>query len=238
MPTPRATLDLLLLGTLIVVGALAVRGWTRPPVQEAVRPTLPAPSAPAPAPVEHAVALLGHIDLKADGVGEPWTIDNGRLISPSAKAARIQLACTPPEEYDVRATVTRLQGGDALILGVLFQGRQLQIVLDGNEGKSSWMEVRDGGHGISRFGVTFFDGGVFVNDRKADLLVTVRSTRVTVTVDGFHVLDWVGPRDRLYVADGWDMPRRDLPFLGAWQSVFAIDSPRIVPIGGTVAFQR
>jgi hypothetical protein len=188
--------------------------------------------------MDGAVPLLEKIDPKADAIGNAWTVEKGRLVTPAIKWARLQIPCIPTEEYDFYATVTRLQMDDAFILGIVYQGRPCQIVLDANGGKRSWMEVRGGGHGVTDYGVTYFEGQVLIKNKPAELRVSVRKVRLTVAIDGFHVLDWVGPKDRLFIADNWDIPEKRVPFIGAWETVFVVDHLRIVPIEGSVTFLR
>jgi hypothetical protein len=185
----RNHLDVLLFGSLLLLGAYVVRGWLHESNDSSVRsasaaagekgPEKPPPPlllAPVPAPVleKDAVPLMDRIDPAKDKIAGDWTIQEGRLMSPAAKWARLQLPCIPPDEYDFDGVVTRADKNDALMLGLVFQGRQCQIVLDGNGGKCSWMEVKGGSHGITPFGVTFFDGNVFAKGRPAQLHVSVR----------------------------------------------------------------
>jgi len=246
----RKHLDVLLFGSLLLLGGYVVRGWLREgdgsahaaPASGERTPTKPPPlllpPVPTPAPDRDAILLLDRVDPAKDAIAGEWTLKDGRLLSPSFKWARFQFPCIPPDEYDFDGVVTRADKNDALVLGPVFQGRQCQVVLDGNGGRASWIEVKGGGHGITPNGVTFFDGGVFARNRPAQLHVSVRKSRLTVTVDSFRILDYMGPSDFLFIAEHWEAPDPRTLYLGAWETVFAFDHLRITPVQGTVAFTR
>jgi hypothetical protein len=59
-----------------------------------------------------------------------------------------------------------------------------------------------------------------------------------VTVDNFRILDYVGPRDSLFVAEHWEAPDGRTLYLGAWETVFALEHLRITPLQGSVGFTR
>jgi hypothetical protein len=248
----RKHLDVLLFGSLLLLGAYVVRGWlhesddssahgSTPGVEKpAPKPPPPLALAPVPAPAldRDAVPVLDRVDPAKDKIAGEWTLKEGRLISPAVKWARFQLPCIPPEEYDFNGVITRADKDDALILGLVYQGRQCQVVLDGNGGRASWMEVKGGGHGVTPFGVTFFDGNVFAKGRPARLQVSVRKSRLTVTVDSFRIIDYIGSRDPLFIAEHWEAPDTRTLYLGAWETIFAVDHLSITPVQGSVAFTR
>jgi hypothetical protein len=248
----RKHLDVILFGSLLLLGAFVVRGWMhesadasahgtspsepkRPPKPE---PPLLPPPVPAPPLGKDAVLLMDRVDPGKDKIAGDWTLKEARLVSPAVKWARLQLPCIPPEEYDFAGVVTRVEKDDALILGLVFQGRQCQVVLDGNGGRATWMEVKGGGHGITPLGVTFFDGRVFMKGRPAQLHVSVRKSRLTVTVDSFRILDYTGPPDPLFIAEHWEAPDSRTLYLGAWETVFTFEHLQIIPVQGSVAFTR
>ena len=247
MSLNRRHLDVGLFCLLLLMGILVVRGWMResealpsptPRADAKAVAALPPLKVFASAPAGPAVDLLGKIDPVADRVAGTWTLAGGVLRSSVDKWARLRLPCLVPEDYELRLRVTRLDKTDALILGAVCDGARAQIVLDGNGGRGSWMEVKGGTHGIGVNGVTYFDGPVFANGRPAEVVVSVRKGRLDVRVDGFQVLAWLGSKDKLYVAEGWDMPQDRSLFLGAWQSIFAIDLIEIASPSGQIELLR
>ena len=247
MNLSRRQLDVILFGVLFLLAAYIVRGW----IQESEGPPPPPPSekappkpalqvAPVPVPVsaKDSLTLLNRVDLVKDRISGDWTLKDGRLVSPLEKWARLQLPCVPPEEYDLEAVVTRVEADDCLMLGLVYQGQQCQVVLDGGGGKNSWMEVRGGGHGVTPFGITFFQGQVFAQNRPARLQVAVRKARLSVTVDTFRILDYVGDKGPLYIAEHWEAPDLRTLYIGAYETVFTMDNLRLTPVQGTAAFLR
>lgn len=253
MRLSRFHFDVAFLGGLLLLGAVVVRGWlaedarpdapgrgtsadgaSRPP-QPAARPRLARAAAAAR---EEAVDLLAEIDPKRDAVAGEWALRDGALVIPAGAWSRLQIPCVPPEEYDLDLEVARIDRKDALVLGIVFQGRQGQLALDANGGQRSWMEVKDGAHGITENGVTFFEGPVFAQKRPARLDVRVRRDRMDVLVDEYHVLAWRGPRERLLVRPNWEVPETDTLFVGAWQASYAITRLKILPRGGKVVLLK
>lgn len=240
-------LDVGLLGLLLLLGALVVRGWMResealpsaPPRPDAKPVAALPPLKPvASAPAGSAVDLLKKIDPVADRVAGAWTLQDGALRSPADKWARLRLPCLAPEEYDLRLKATRRGGKDALILGAVWEGVHAHFVLDGNGGRGSWLEVKGGTHGISANGVTYFQGPVFENGRPAELLLSVRKGRLELRIDGFQVLVWRGAKENLYVAEGWEMPKDRAFYLGAWESVFTIEQLEVAAAAGPIQLLR
>jgi hypothetical protein len=245
MALTRRHLDVGLFGLLLLLGAMVVRGWVRegaevPPSAAAARANASfVPLAnPLAAPARTGVDLLARIDIDRDRVVGAWTRNDRGLRSPADKGARLQLPCLPPEEYDLRLSVTRLDHTDCLALGLVVDGTRAQVVLDGDGGRGSWIEVKDGAHGISANGITYFAGPVFANDRPAEVAVFVRKGRFEVRVDGYQILVWHGPPSRLFIGENWDTPDARRPFVGAWDSVFTISRIEIASVTGAVDFLR
>ncbi|MGH9365876.1 MAG: hypothetical protein ACRD1B_11535, partial [Thermoanaerobaculia bacterium] len=153
------------------------------------------------------VNLLKLLDPAKDGVAGNWKLDGDLLITPDIQHARIQVPCIPPDEYNLRAVVTRRSPKDAFVLGLVFDGQPCMVVIDGTGAGASWMEVKDGKKGISESGITYFDGNSLKRDRQAEIVYSVRKDRLTVTVDTYTILDWRGDKERLFIGKGWEMPR-------------------------------
>lgn len=248
MALQRWHLDIAFFGLILLLGALVVRGWMREGA-EIVPPGALRSDAKSvsglrslevltSAPSGSSVDLLAKIDPSHDSVAGDWSIEKTGLRSPPEKWARLQFPCRAPAEYDLRLVVTRLDKTDALILGAIVDGRQCQIVLDGNGGRGSWIEVKEGAHGITPNGVTYFEGPVFANGRPSEVLVAARKNRLEVRIDGFQVLVWRGPQGKLFIGENWDVPDARALFIGAWQSVFSIGSIELASVTGEIDLLR
>jgi hypothetical protein len=208
------------------------------PERVPVRPNNP-PTLPEPKGTQSGrVSLLELLALDKDVVSGEWRLSEGRLVSPAAKYARIQFPCVPPEEYDLELHATRVSHTDSLVLGVVFLGKQCQVVLDGNNGASSWLWVKDGSKGVNDNGVTYFQGPVLRPNRSNQIAVSVRKGRLTVTVDGFVILDWRGGSEKLSLMEHWGVRDQRTIFLGSWQSSFGIERVVLTPLQGKVSLLR
>jgi len=185
-----------------------------------------------------AVNLLKLIDPAKDSVEGRWKIEREMLITPEIQRARIQVPCVPPEEYDIRAIVTRRTPKDAFVVGLVFDGKPCMVVVDGNGAGASWMEVKDGKKGISENGITYFDGASLSRDRQAEIVYSVRKDRLTVTVDTYTILDWRGDKERLSIGKGWEVPRSDALFIGSYETVFHVEDLTLTPVTGSCTLLR
>lgn len=244
----RQIWDVGLFSALLLLSAMVIRGWrseggatddrsggnkssnspgSRPPTRS-----------PARAPSGSAVDLLKLLDPTKDSVEGDWKRDGDILITPDIQRARIQVPCVPPEEYDIRALVTRKGPKDAFVLGLVVDGKPCMVVIDGNGAGASWMEVKDGKKGVSENGITFFDGNSLKRDRQAEIIYSVRKDRLTVTVDSYTILDWRGDKERLFIGKGWETPRSDALFVGSYETVFHVEEMTLTPISGSCRLLR
>jgi len=243
----RQIWDVGLFGALLLLSALVVRGWLsesrqpdeRPGGKSSGPPRLrPASLQPPQKSSGPAVDLVKLLDLEKDSVEGNWKRDGAILITPEIQRARIQLPIVPPEEYDIRALVTRKSPKDAFVVGLVFDGKPCMVVIDGNGAGASWMEVKDGKKGVSENGITYFDGNSLKRDRQVEILYVVRKDRLTVTVDTYTILDWRGDKERLFIGKGWEVPRTDALFIGSYETVFHVEEMTLTPVSGSCTLLR
>lgn len=184
-----------------------------------------------PAPAARDVDLLEHVRTSRDAVHGAWGFQADSLVSPSVQWGRLALPVVPPEEYDLRITATRRQGTDSLNVGFVYRGRQGMIMVDGNGGETSWIDL-----------VTPYDlpsnetsvVGKFLKwNRPAKLVVSVRKDGVALSVDGSKIIDWKGDPAELKLIPGYRVPERRGLFIGCWETILVIDEIVLVPVTGT-----
>jgi len=187
------------------------------------------PDRPGVGPRE--VDLLGHIRTTRDAVQGAWGFKGDSLVSPSVQWGRLALPCVPPEEYDLRITATRRQGTDSLNLGFVYRGRQGMMMVDGNGGETSWIDL------VTPYDLPSNESSVvgkFLKwNRPAKLLLSVRKDSVALSVDGAKVIDWKGDAAELKLIPGYRVPERRGLFIGCWETILVIDELVLVPVTGT-----
>ncbi len=202
------------------------------PVPESI--LRPAPSKDPPAlVVGQPVDVLQRIDPDRHAIQGRWWFDGSSLICCRGEASLVELPCPLPEEYEVRMTVERLDGRDALGLTMTAAGRTFTVVLNGvSRGTPiSGVELIDG----NRFDrtETLQTGWGFVNQQSHEIHCMVRESRLVVHADSETVIDWDADYRRCGIFGQW-FAERVVPFnLGTWNSRFRISKLQLIPLGAS-----
>jgi hypothetical protein len=151
------------------------------------------------------VDLLRLIDPTRDGVRKQWWFQNGVLYCTRGSPC-IQVPYTPPAEYEITLVVKRLQGKDTLGLGLIAQGRQFGVVLDGWGGRHSGVERIDGARVPKN--ETVRQGRVLTNGQPSTITISVQQSQLTVKRDGEMIVDWAADYGRVSPESGWLVPYR------------------------------
>lgn len=155
--------------------------------------------------------LLKRIDAVQDvGAGDmAWEKADGVLSSPVGSAQVLQLPCEPPEDYGLTLVLEREEGTRCFDVGLVVGGRQVGVILDGDEGDRSYFESVDDP------AAPVHEGTVLATGRRVKIVCAVRGNAVTVTADGKPVLQWKGDPSRLSVPPAWRPPNPRALFIGA-----------------------
>lgn len=143
-----------------------------------------------------AINLIRMIDVKQDPFGD-WVIDGGALLSPADNFARVLIPYLPPEEFDLTAVVERTQGTDAIVFG-LSRGATLYAVwVEGfsNKGGRSGLENVDGV--LFETNPASVKGVILASGKASTVVISVRKTSITATVDGKAFVNFQGPLSRV-----------------------------------------
>jgi len=179
------------------------------------------------------INLLPMIDVKIDAVGGAWTLENGVLASGTEEWARIQMPYTPPEEYDLTLVVERREGMDSLGIG-LGQGKTVfSVWVDGfpAKGGMTGLDKLDGM--LIENNPASVKGKFLTNNKPSTIVVAVRKSGVTVTIDGKSVLTWQGNYSRLGMSPVWQQRDPKAPLLvGAFGSRYYFTKIYLTPVTG------
>jgi hypothetical protein len=179
-----------------------------------------------------ALDLLALIDPKQDAVSGEFKSDRLVLTIPSAgNSPRIQIPYAPPPEYDLSFVAERKEGTNSLNIGLVFGAAQCMLIIDGTEaGDTSGLEMIDG----KNFAVneTTSKGRLLPVDKPKSVVCAIRKDGVTVTVDGKKAVTWKGEAKRLSVFSSWQVPNKDILFLGSSGVRFQISRMILTPISG------
>ncbi len=184
--------------------------------------------------IEKEIDALAKLELKENDLERGWKLEEGKLLTPKAYGARIELPLAVPAEYQLTAVVEPLDAPNGLILGQLLEGRRCLVLLNYTPGEGrnraslSAIENIDGenvGNG------TTYTGPLFRPGRLSQVVVTARRQGITVTVDGRAVIDWQGEPSRLSLSDYWHTPHADRIFLGAYDCRYRFHRVSLLPLG-------
>jgi hypothetical protein len=179
------------------------------------------------------IDLLALVDLGKDRVRGEWAREEGALVATTSEAAsRVQIPYLPPEEYDLTVVAERIEGSDALVIGLASGGAQTAYELDGyvSSGHISGFEVLDGR--TANRNESTRPGPVFENGRAGTVVVSVRRGRIAVSVDGNPLLDWSGEFSRLGVRADYVVPEKRALFVGAYACRFRISRMALRGVSG------
>ncbi len=179
------------------------------------------------------INLLRMVDAKLDAVGGTWTLENGVLVSGTEEWARLQLPYTPPEEYDLTVVTDRREGSDALGIG-LGQGKTVFAVwVDGHPAKGgmSGLDLLDGM--LLENNPASVKGKFLTNNKPSTIVIAVRKSGVSVTIDGKTLLNWQGSYTRLARSPVWQPRDPKAPLLvGAFGSHYYFTKILLTPVTG------
>lgn len=177
------------------------------------------------------IELLPLVDPELDGVSGTWTKGEGSLTAPKAYGARIELPYAPPEEYDLTLIVEPLDEPNGLILGQRSGGQRCLVVLDYRPGETPQSAIENiDGRNVGN--VSTVTGPLFVQNRPAQVICSVRKTGITARVDGRTVIDWTGDPKQLSLGEYWETPHKETLFLGAYDCRYRVSRVTLTPVSG------
>ena len=175
------------------------------------------------------VDLLKLIDPKLDEVHGIWFFENKNLRSQREFAGRVQIPFDLPKAYVLKMKVERIEGPEQFGFGIVIDGFQSMVSIDGSEGKVTGLNQLDGkspaDNNETTRTATYFEDG-----KKCDIECRVEPGQVTLTIDGKPAFEWKGDAARLTVGPDYIVPKKDWLFLSATNTCFEISSLTLEPI--------
>jgi hypothetical protein len=192
----------------------------------------PADRADDDTPIADESDLLAMVQVDRDSVSGDWTSTDGRLESPKAHGARVEIPYLPPDEYRLTVVAEPLDEPDALVLGQRLGGQRFLVLLNFQTGdtRSSALEYVDGKNVGAN--ATTVRREVFKKGRPSQIICTVRKETVEVSVDGRRIISWQGTSDQLSLSDYWKTPNDNAMFLGAYDCRYRITRVTLAALSG------
>lgn len=179
------------------------------------------------------INLLKMVDPKVDAIGGTWTMENGALISGTEEWARIQLPYTPPEEYDLTVVTDRREGMDALGIGLGLGRTIFSVWVDGFPAKGGLTGLDQLDGMLLENNPASVKGKFLANSKPSTIVIAVRKSGVSVTIDGKTVLTWQGSYSRLGKSPVWQQRDPKAPLLvGAFGSRYYFTKILLAPVSG------
>ncbi|HEV7224861.1 MAG TPA: PA14 domain-containing protein, partial [Pirellulales bacterium] len=173
------------------------------------------------------VDLLELIVPERDAVHGDWKFEEGGLLTSPLQGARLQVPYAPPVDYALRVAA-RKQAGGALFLGLVVDGRQTSVAIDGWNGQTSGLHFLDGQP--AAFNASKREAPVFTDAEPKEIVCTVHPDRVLVECGAQTIVDWRGDAARLSMEPLFEMPDRGQLFLGSWDGQFLIEKLELTPL--------
>jgi Leucine-rich repeat (LRR) protein/tRNA A-37 threonylcarbamoyl transferase component Bud32 len=176
------------------------------------------------------IDLLKLVDPKHHVVRGKWAFNDSALVGQREDAtACIQIPFVPPDEYELEAIVTRVDGTTGVVLGLVGGGRQFLAVIDDYSGTVSGLALVDGKTTANN--ETYYRGGVLTNGKPSTIVARVQRAGVTLSCDGQMLVNWKGTLDRLSLHSAWKVPESKQLFLGAITKAMRFDKLVLRPLG-------
>jgi len=177
-------------------------------------------------PAQEPIELLKLVDPAKDSVRGDWRFQEGGLLSPTGPFVRLQIPYAPPAEYDLRVVVERKSAPEVLVLGLVLEGAQCTVGLDGLGGTQSTLE--GAGDRVTAPGRALKNSGTSL------IVCAVRKASLAVTVDGRKVFETaLDPKRPGALPAGWDVPAKNALFLGAYDCSYRFTSVLLAPVSGS-----
>jgi hypothetical protein len=178
------------------------------------------------------VNLLRMIDLKQDLIAGDWSLDGGVLQCSPSEFSRMQIPYAPPEEYDLLLTIERKQGGDATAVGLVHGNANFVFWIDGHpaDGWKTGFSMLDG-KWVNQ-NPTSLTGAQTTNNQPFTLLIALRKSGITVSLDGKVILTWQGNYSRLSPCPQFKSRDAKALMVGAFGCRTAFSKIQLTPVSG------
>lgn len=209
-----------------MVTDVAVTGDAASPVFQRVFDSIrfepPAEPGPSASVGAEPLDLFPVLDVKARGWSGRWLKKEHQILTaPEWGDAMLQLPFQPPESYELTIEVERVGSGTGMFgIGVVVEGSQTLVALDGNRGRISTINAKDPDAPDEAALGRGYRGQVLGAGRHL-VRVEVKPGAIRTDVDGATVLTWSGKRGELGGPTLWSKPQ-PLGFLATNGSEFVV----------------
>lgn len=173
-----------------------------------------------PKKAENKSDLLRTIDLNRDQVSGTFKFENNAIVTPNTKDARIQIPVAVTVPYTVEFDLERLDGNNALWLGVPVNHKQIFIMLDGWQGTVCGIEMLDGKRAADN--ETKKSGRLLNVGEKHRISVSVTDHSVGISDNETVVVSWDGDLKRIKEFTEMKVPNHDAMVIGTFENSLKI----------------
>ncbi len=159
-----------------------------------------------------------------------WSTSDGKLLSPKEFGARLELPYSPPREYRMTLIVEPLDEPNGLLIGNRSGNEHRFVTLFSYAQGESHQSAIENVDGDNVGNDTTLQRTVFRKNQLSQVIVTVRSKRVTMSVDGRTIVDWSGTPDQLSLSDYWKTPDDTRLFIGAYDCRYRFHRISLEPL--------
>jgi len=176
------------------------------------------------------IELLKLIDPDRDAVVGQWKRSDDALYSPPLKNALLQIPYLPPREYDLTLEVELKGPPESINLGLVGEGHQLMVVVNGWGGTTGGVHLVGGREGNSN--ETTFKEGLIRPGIPTSVAVSVRRDRLTVRVAEKTVLAWSTDYRTVSIENRWASRDPRTLFVGSYATTYKINRIVLTPFTG------
>ncbi|HEY3321562.1 MAG TPA: hypothetical protein VGP72_13925 [Planctomycetota bacterium] len=178
------------------------------------------------------IDLLKLTNVQRDSDQGGWSIRDGVLrVSKESKFTRLEFPYVPPQEYDVKATFTRLDSDECLYVHLTRDERQFGYILAGWKNTVAGFDMVAGKRAKDDPANTRSQP-VLTNGKKCSLLIEVRSDALRAYIDGKLTNECKAPSGFLSLPVNWALKHMGRLGIGSGSSTYEIHSLEVREVKG------
>lgn len=178
-----------------------------------------------------AVNLLALIDPLKDSISGTWTAQDGGIAVARGMYARTEIPYSPPQEYDLRVSFTRVDGNDN-VTQILSRGGKAFAWTMGGANNTVFGFETVGGVSAAANPTTVKKPACLENGKKYTSLVQVREGGVKAYMNGQLITEWKTDYSDLDLYADWKLREASLLGLGSWNNAVVFHSAELLEARG------
>jgi hypothetical protein len=177
------------------------------------------------------IDLLAFTDPKKDKANGEWKRDKGNSIVLEKSDGTLKIPYEPPPQYDLEMTLEVIGGSGWTAIGLIKDKSRFVAVIDAvASGYVTGFEAIDGKSAAAN--ETTYKGQVLKLNKPSNIVLSVRDSGATLTIDGQKKSEYRGPYSKLNYSGGYAPAGHNGLYLTFLNTGARITKMQLTPISG------